>query len=450
MLVKITKQLPGCAHPPDWKGELDDDYAKLLIAKQAAESITNTGVEEVIAKSLDAAMSKIATGIDSIVGEQMKALAENAKKFKPVIFKDAVPKDDDTQIYKSLGDFTADVVLSHKQRKQTERLQKWQSAEEEIIKKASPTGMGEAISSDGGYLVPPQFSMKIFERVYGNYMLQMTDMYPIGGNSMTFLANAETSRVAGSRAGGVRGYWVDEAQQLTNSKPTFRKIQLNPHKIAVMVTVTEELLSDAVVALDQYLMKAASDELTFMIGDSLVNGSGVGQPQGILNSNALISVSKETGQAGTTIVSENILKMWKRLWVNSQANAVWFINQDVQDQLQTMSLAVGVGGQLTYMPPGGLASSPYATLMGRPVVPIEFCPTLGTVGDIILADMSQYITCVRGGVKTGISPHLRFDYDETVFKFTWRIDGQTWWNTALTPFKGSNTQSPFIALATRS
>ena len=43
------------------------------------------------------------------------------------------------------------------------------------------------------------------------------------------------------------------------------------------------------------------------------------------------------------------------------------------------------------MPPGGLSGQPYGTLLGRPVIPIEQCSTLGTVGDIILADLKQFI-----------------------------------------------------------
>ena len=129
--------------------------------------------------------------------------------------------------------------------------------------------------------------------------------------------------------------------------------------------------------------------------------------------------------------------------------AVWLINQDVEPQLFTMTLGVGSGGVATYMPPGGLSGKPFATLMGRPVMPVEWCPTLGTVGDIVLADLSQYVTINKGGLDSAMSIHLRFDYDEMAFRFIFRVDGQPWWSSALTPFKGSNSQSCFIVLQTR-
>ena len=114
-----------------------------------------------------------------------------------------------------------------------------------------------------------------------------------------------------------------------------------------------------------------------------------------------------------------------------------------------MNVDVGTGGQLVYMPPGGVSQAPFATLMGRPVVPTEFNATLGTVGDIQLVDFQQYLTASIGTVNAASSIHVAFLTDETVFRFTYRIDGQPWWATALTPFKGTNTQSPFITLATR-
>ena len=143
--------------------------------------------------------------------------------------------------------------------------------------------------------------------------------------------------------------------------------------------------------------------------------------------------------------------MWARMWARSRPNAVWFINQNIEPQLFTMSLAVGTGGIPIYMPANGLSGSPYGQLMGRPVIAIEQCQTLGTVGDIILADMSQYILADKGGMQTASSIHIAFTTDESVFRFVYRVDGQPIWNSALTPYKGTvaNSLSPFVALATR-
>ena len=114
-----------------------------------------------------------------------------------------------------------------------------------------------------------------------------------------------------------------------------------------------------------------------------------------------------------------------------------------------MSLAVGTGGIPVYMPAGGLSQSPYGTLYGKPVLPVWQCQTLGTKGDIIFADLSQYLLAEKGGIDAASSIHVKFVYDETAFRFVMRVDGQPWWNSALMPYKGTNTQSPFVVLDTR-
>ena len=144
--------------------------------------------------------------------------------------------------------------------------------------------------------------------------------------------------------------------------------------------------------------------------------------------------------------------MYSRIFAQSRPNAVWLINQNIEPQLFTMSVAVGTGGALIYMPAGGLSGQPYGSLFGRPVIAIEQAATLGTIGDIIFADLTNgYILAEKGGIQSDMSIHVRFIYDESVFRFVMRCDGQPVRASALTPYKGgaTATQSHFVALATR-
>ena len=99
--------------------------------------------------------------------------------------------------------------------------------------------------------------------------------------------------------------------------------------------------------------------------------------------------------------------------------------------------------------PSGANGNQLATLMGRPVIPVEYCATLGTVGDIILVDLDQYVMIDKGGIQSAQSMHVRFVNAEQTFRLTYRVDGQPAQRAAITPFKGSNTLSPYVTLATR-
>lgn len=320
-----------------------------------------------------------------------------------------------------------------------------------LLEIRAATGMSESVPADGGYLVQTDFVEQILARVYEiGQISSRVNRIPISANANGLKMNAiaETSRATGSRWGGVRGYWLAEADEKTASKPTLREIELKLKKVAALIYATDELLQDS-TALSSVVERAVSEELNFLTEDSFVNGGGAATPLGILNSPCLVTVAKETGQTAATIVYENIVKMWSRMWARSRPNAVWLINQDVEPELMNMGLVIGTGGTPAYLPPGGLSASPYGTLFGRPVIPVEYCATLGTVGDIILADWEEYLAIDKGGIQAATSIHVRFIYDESAFRFVYRVDGQPGWNSALTPFKGSNTLSPFVALATR-
>ncbi len=313
------------------------------------------------------------------------------------------------------------------------------------------TGLSEAVDSDGGFLLQPTLSDKFFEKTFNEgFILSRVSRTPIGANSNALTINGidETSRADGSRYGGVRGYWLNEAEAITASKPKFSKIDLKLQGVAAAVYATDEELQD-VVALDSRINRVVPKELTFKIEDAIVNGDGSGKPLGYLQSNALISVAKETGQLANTIQVENIVNMWSRAWGAGRTGGIWLYNQDIEPQLLTMGITFGTGGQAVYMPSNGISEAPFGTLLGRPMFPIEYAATLGTVGDISFVEFDQYEVIDKGGVMAARSIHVRFLEQEQIFRFTMRIDGQPAWKSALTPKNGTNTQSPFVALATR-
>lgn len=322
------------------------------------------------------------------------------------------------------------------------------------------TGLSEAVPADGGFLLEKTFVPTIIEKTYATgKIVKRIDTLPIGPNSngMKLPAIDETSRVDGSRMGGIRAYWADEAALKTASKPKFRRMELTLNKVIALVYTTDELLADA-TALGAWIEKNLPIELRFKVEDAVVNGTGAGQPRGIMTAGGcLVTVAKEAGQLAATIMYENIVKMYARFYDSMDdiaesptvAQSVWLANRDIFPQLANMGIIVGVGGSPAFVPANGAAGRPYNELMGIPIVFVEYCATLGTAGDLILSNLDEYQMIDKGGVESAYSIHVRFLYDEGVFRFVYRVDGQPKWNSALTPYKGTNTVSPFVALATR-
>ena len=378
----------------------------------------------------------IAKGLADKIALAEEVQAEMAKAAKPLA---GHRKDqDDPNKFKSLGEQLMAVARHYTGGTTDQRLR-------------AATGMGEADPSGGGFPIQVDFSANILQRIYDmGEVAQRVFRLGISSNAngIKIPGIDETSRATGSRWGGVQAYWVGEGDAITASRPKFRLIELDLKKVGALWYVTDELLQDA-GALTGIANEAFAQELTFVIEDSIFRGTGAGQPQGFLNSNCLITVPAEKGQASKTLLYQNLLNMWARMWARSRLNAVWFINQDVEPQLYAVNQVIGTAGVPVYLPPGGISEKPYATLFGRPVIPVEYCDTLGNAGDIVLADMSQYVVADKNAMQQMSSVHVRFVNDEMTFRLTYRLDGNVTWPAALTPYKGTQTKSPFIALAAR-
>jgi HK97 family phage major capsid protein len=315
--------------------------------------------------------------------------------------------------------------------------------------RGTPSGASEQVSADGGFLVDTDFASELLTRVYNSGVLaSRCRRIPIsaGSNGLKINVVNETSRADGSRFGGVRAYWLAEADAYTASKPVFRQMSFSLYKLGAAMYLTDELSSDT-SALQSLVEESFAKEMAFALDEAVLNGDGSGKPRGIraATGSGIVTVAKEAAQAAATVNKENLFNMYSRCFGANRPNAVWFINQAVETQLFGLTL----GNNGIYFPAGQFANSPYATLFGLPVIPVEQCAALGTVGDVVLADMSEYMLVEKGGTTMQSSVHVRFLYDEQVLKFTYRVDGQPTWASALTPKNGAATLAPYIQLATR-
>jgi HK97 family phage major capsid protein len=177
-----------------------------------------------------------------------------------------------------------------------------------------------------------------------------------------------------------------------------------------------------------------------MVEDAIIDGDGVGKPLGILRSGALVSATRTDADE---IDAADIARMWSSRYPGAN-DYVWFANAGIMPQIYQLQ----VGNVPVYQSGlGGYADAPFGRIFGRPVIETEYNPYLGTVGDLLLASPSQYALITKGGIQAASSIHVKFDYDETAFRFVYRVDGQPIWNSGVTAFDGQRTISPFVALA---
>lgn len=212
--------------------------------------------------------------------------------------------------------------------------------------------------------------------------------------------------------------------------------------MAALLYATDELLQDT-SQMDAIINMSAAEELSFKANDAILNGNGAGKPQGILISGALVTPVRVNA---TTIINADILNMWVRMLPSSRKKATWYIGTEAEPQLDQLYLTSTLEARyITYGVDGVMR------MKGRPVVVTEFNAALGTLGDICLFDMDEYLYWEKS-VQAASSIHVQFLTDQTCFRFVYRCDGKTSNYTPITPYKSTSgaTLSSFVALSASS
>ena len=413
----------GAAPTPDTRAQ---ELAALArdndMAAKAAEWIVN-------GTSVDAARNEVMASL-------RKAAAERAPiaPAQPVVTN--VQNREEQKPWASFTEFMRSVVQANTGR-----------VDPRLNASRAATGMGIGSDPDGGFMVPEQYAQGVITRAFdGGNILARTRRIPVSGNQYHMSLVDENSRANGSRWGGIQSYRLGEGTAVTPSKPKLRRATLDvTKKIAVACYVTEEQLQDA-TATDTILTQAMSEEVMVRTEGEIWAGLGGAECLGIMNSGSLVTVTKVNAQTADTVVAGNATKMNARLWAGSHGTAAWYINQQLLDQLPLMT----IGQQPVYLPPTGLAgSSPFGTLLGKPVFVTEHASVLGDAGDIVLADFGQYAIGEKAMSQVARSMHVKFLEGEEVFRLIYRVDGLPLWNAPLTLKDGTTTVSPFVTVENR-
>lgn len=308
---------------------------------------------------------------------------------------------------------------------------------------AAPSGFHQNQGAAGeGFLVPTEYREQIWGLVFADdSLLSMCNPEPTSSNSIQ-IPKDETTPWGAS---GVQAYWRAEAGQMNASKIAMTGTTLQLHELYAFVIATSELLDDA-PRLNNRLTTQAARAIRWQASEAVVWGDGNGKPLGFMKAPSLVTVSKESGQSGAFDV-KNFAKMYSRV-LRQGGSPVWLGNADILPQI----IPLQIGNVPAWMPLNQpIAGAPDGALLGRPVMFNEHMQTFGTLGDVVLADLSGYALATKsgGGIDFAASIHLFFDYNMSAFRWTFRVGGQPYLSAPVSPAKGSNTKSHFVTLEAR-
>ena len=309
------------------------------------------------------------------------------------------------------------------------------------------TGLNELIASEGGFLANQGFSDKALYDPKGSLLLPycFRDKVEDNVSGMFFPRVSEDSRVDGSQLGGAVVYWIREGETGSYAPPTggIGGLGLTFQKLVALCPITDELLESRL--LPKFLSNVYARSTRYEIDKQIVSGSGVGgEFLGILNSPCVEVMTPDVSQMVDTVELENLASMWSRLWPASQRTAVWMVSPSAYAEFIGINLLNSAPALFSF-PVGD-----WPHFMGRPVIPVESLPKLGNKGDVILADLQEYLV-IEKAIREQTSMHVLFSQDESVYKMTYRCAGQPTWSQSVTPMNQAGTEklSPFVVLGER-
>ena len=307
--------------------------------------------------------------------------------------------------------------------------------------------LSEATGTGGGYLVPQEFRNELFDMAAETAVVRpRATVMRMASRSMVVPAvDLTTAPAAGNTQffGGVKASWIETDTQKTETEPAFRNIELVAHELSGFTEVGNGLLADSGTALGPFLNNAFAGAINWYEDYAFLNGTGSGQPLGILNSPCV----KEIAARETALSFElaDAAAMISSLIPSSHgaSSTVWIMNIGVLDALVQFADSSNV-----IWIPNARQALPM-TLFGIPIVFTEKTPTMGTAGDIILGDMSYYWIGDRQDSEISASIHANFTKNQTVWRFSHRVDGQPALNDVITLADGAQTVAPFVTLVTK-
>ena len=279
-------------------------------------------------------------------------------------------------------------------------------------------GMSEGVAADGGVLVPVEYVATVIEfATQQSPILSRLWRLPMNSNTLKI---PRLAQAAGSYFGGISLYWTDEAAQKQKSKPQLEQLTFTANKLIGLIHLTDELIADSMINIINYITGLFTRAFQYEMERVVINGSGAGQPLGIVNDPSVNIVARTA--AGTVSYSD-VVNLDAALDENFR-DLTWITRKKTQGTL----MALRDNNQR----PIFLAD--YAVFSGQPLnpktmisYPVEMtrnCPAIGSQGDLILGDLSYYLWCVRQDMTIDSSIHNRFEYDETTYRFVARMDGK--------------------------
>lgn len=298
----------------------------------------------------------------------------------------------------------------------------------------------ERTGSGGGFLVPEGLRAAVMAYLTPAVIRPRALVLPMDEYKLRVPALDNPSQASSAQAlGGLTFSFTEQGNQIASSAPGFAETVLEARKLAAFMPVNNELVADGAGALSDFTSRVVAIGYQWAEDDYFIAGNGANGPEGIINASCALKVTRtSSGQAPVLL---DILNLAKGLHPASKAagytagitSVGWLISASVFDSLLELYFLPNATG-------GATAGSPITpsdwlsigdghevapSMLGLPASITDHQPAAGTLGDLALADMRNYVVGDR--LEMTIEPSSRgsgFVTDITNYRIKARVDGR--------------------------
>jgi len=285
--------------------------------------------------------------------------------------------------------------------------------------------LSEGVDSAGGYLVPAEFrAIMIMYDAMSTLVWQRATVWPMNGEKLAFPKlnqNPDVDSVGFDHFAGVSFTWTEEGGEKGQTEPDFGLVEMIAHELSGYTEITNTLLESSVVNLVNFLTRIFREAWYWYTDKEFIQGTGGKKPLGIVNDPSVLTVNRQTAM---TVEVDDVLNMEARLPAVFDNGSVWFITKKARAALRGQKVAAGSKELVLQESYGNLADGYNMTILGRPAVLADGkTSALGTAGDVILGNWSQYYVGFPQDFSMDSSRHAQFRKNRTALRCSGRVDG---------------------------
>ncbi len=206
--------------------------------------------------------------------------------------------------------------------------------------------------------------------------------------------------------------WVAEGENSTDSNDKLKSVNFAAYKLIRTISITAEVSKMTVSAFENWIVKKITDRMAMAIENAILNGTGNGQPKGILTENITKLESNEKDKFGY----EDICKLMANLKAGYKKGSAFVVNtQTLWNDIATIK----IGDNLVFIPD---ATGEYSgRIFGKPVIEDEF---IGE-GKILYGLFDKYTINWNENINVTSDDSAEFRSGNRVYRGMALVDGKT-------------------------